>query len=92
MITIHKYKLDPEGTKIEVPANYEILCVKVQYDEPVVWILLDVDKPKDKKIRIGAYPTGGKINYFPGKYIDTCLLMDGRLVFHFFVLEVTNDQ
>ena len=73
-----------------MPKGAEILTVQVQHGEPHIWVL--VEKNGDEVFRtevmrtIDVFGTGDPM-YDPDgsrRYIGTCQLRDGRLVYHVF--------
>jgi polyribonucleotide nucleotidyltransferase len=86
MFTIYKYDLQTTGLQeIEVPINSRILCVQVQYNQPKIWILVDLDEKQRETINIVIKGTGHKINDVAGlNYIGSYQLESGNFVGHVF--------
>lgn len=86
MYTIYKYpfEINDEFT-LEMPASAQILSVQIQRNQPVLWALVNMDKPKQlRKFRI--YGTGHPIRQdrMSIVYIGTFQLYQGDLIFHLF--------
>ena len=83
MKRVYKYDIDVlDNFVLELPEDAQILTVQMQYGSPVIWALIDDDKPlKERKFRLAG--TGHPIEENV-KYIGTFQLMDGALVFHLF--------
>ena len=84
MTRIFKYPLlvidEPE---VIMPEGAKILCVQTQYDQPVLWALVDDAKPlKSKVFRIVG--TGRAIDFETEGYVGTFQVLEGGLVFHVF--------
>jgi hypothetical protein len=87
MKTIWKYKLELKGVQsIEVPQRSRPLSLKVQDNEPCVWILVpDTETDKKETITFTTFGTGQpNINVDNWFFLDTYLLNDGLFVFHVF--------
>ena len=75
--------------KIEMPLYAEILTIQSQFDEPMMWALVD---PKQiKEIRyFEVFGTGHSVpdldNDKKRKYINTFQVHGGSLIFHLFEL------
>lgn len=85
MKAIFKYLLEEkELSIIEMPKGSEILCVQLQNDKPCIWALVDEEKELGNRF-IELFVTGHPITELHNrKYIGTCQLLEGRLVFHCF--------
>ena len=83
---VYKYKLQITKVIQEVvlPLGAQILCIKMQNDELCMWALVDPDQTCDEVIKIRCAGTGHMIEEDVEYYIDTVMLLDGELVFHFF--------
>ena len=93
---IYKYHLsEPKQiTYIKMPVGAEILCCKVQNNDPCVWAIVDKDYVNTEERIFLILPTGASIPEhphlkLPGEYIDTIQIHECgvELVFHIF--EVT---
>ena len=82
---VYKYKLQITKVIQEVvlPLGAQILCIKMQNDELCMWALVDPDQPYNEVVKIRCAGTGHEITE-DVEYIDTVMLFDGALVFHFF--------
>ena len=82
---VYKYKLQITKVIQEVvlPLGAQILCIKMQNDELCVWALVDPDQTYNEVVKIRCAGTGHEITE-DVEYIDTVMLLDGELVFHFF--------
>ena len=82
---VYKYKLQLTEVIQEVvlPQGAQILCIKMQNDELCMWALVDPDQTYNEVVKIRCAGTGHEITE-DVEYIDTVMLLDGELVFHFF--------
>ena len=82
---VYKYKLQLTKVIQEVvlPQGAQILCIKMQNDELCMWALIDPDQTYNEVVKIRCAGTGHEITE-DVEYIDTVMLLDGELVFHFF--------
>lgn len=82
---VYKYKLQITKVIQEVvlPLGAQILCIKMQNDELCMWALVDPDQTYNEVVKIRCAGTGHEITE-DVEYIDTVMLLDGELVFHFF--------
>lgn len=82
---VYKYKLQITKVIQEVvlPLGAQILCIKMQNDELCMWALVDPDQTYNEVVKIRCAGTGHEI-IEDVEYIDTVMLLDGELVFHFF--------
>lgn len=82
---VYKYKLQITKVIQEVvlPLGAQILCIKMQNDELCMWALVDPDQTYNEVVKIRCAGTGHEITE-DVEYIDTVVLLDGELVFHFF--------
>jgi hypothetical protein len=84
MQTIHKFNVYPtEERHVEMPAGAQLLSVKSQNDIPQLWALVNTDRPMAKRL-ILARGTGHDCTDLPGTFIDTVVIHDDSLVFHYF--------
>ena len=88
MKTIHKYPLalPIKNTRISIPRNAEVLCIKEQDGVPTLWAKVDPNEIVMDMIIFRAtganYPEEEeKIE----KYIDTLMYCNASLVFHIFI-------
>lgn len=83
---VYKYKLQITKVIQEVilPLGAQILCIKMQNDELCMWALVDPDQTYNEVVKIRCAGTGHMIEEDVEDYIDTVMLLDGALVFHFF--------
>ena len=82
---VYKYKLQITKVIQEVvlPLGAQILCIKMQNDELCMWALVDPDQTYNEVVKIRCADTGHEITE-DVEYIDTVMLLDRELVFHFF--------
>jgi hypothetical protein len=84
MLTVYKEKLEiTKHQEVELPSGYKILTINLQNNLPMVWFLCDTENPK-VPVTIHMYGTGFDIAMYPGRYISTIFVDNGKLVFHFF--------
>ena len=69
--------------EVVLPLGAQILCIKMQNDELCMWALVDPDQTYNEVVKIRCAGTGHEITE-DVEYIDTVMLLDGELVFHFF--------
>ena len=83
---VYKYKLQITKVIQEVvlPLGAQILCIKMQNDELCMWALVDPDQTYNEVVKIRCAGTGHVVEEDIECYIDTVMLLDGALVFHFF--------
>jgi hypothetical protein len=86
MYSIYKYTLQTTGLQeIEVPVNSRILCVQVQYNQPNIWILVDLNEIEKETLNIIIKGTGFEIDSGTNlHYIGTYQLESGNFVGHVF--------
>lgn len=88
MKRVYKYPLQVDDINtLEVPGGYnsKVLSVQVQGNTPCAWILVNPDLPTSPiKLRIAG--TGHDIHE-EVEFIDSFQMMDGRLVFHAFLIK-----
>lgn len=83
MKTIYKYPLEvTDRQRIALPAG-QLLSLKVQNGQPVMWLLQESGAPKSARevIFVG---TGHEVPQDAGEYIGTAMLQGGHLVLHAF--------
>jgi hypothetical protein len=80
--TIWKFPLSvTDHQVIEMPSDAICLSVAVQAGVVCLWVEVDpATEPKKRLIRI--YGTGHPMSEFPGRYLNSFMLMGGDLVFH----------
>lgn len=85
MKTIHKYELYPINDMIILKTDHieRWLSVDVQRGMPVVWAVVDTDKPQQSHT-LYVRGTGHKMTGEEGSFLGTILLEGGSLVFHIF--------
>lgn len=79
---VWKFILEPE-IDIEMPGGAVILSGGIQYDDPVIWALVDPKQPKEVR-SFRAYGTGMSFDPTGLRFITTIQGIDGGLVFHIF--------
>jgi len=85
MQKIFKYPISlSEAQTIELPEGATMLSIKMQRGFPCMWVLLDPEAPKRLR-HFTLYPTGSIIPNRVGKYIDTFMTHEDKLVFHVFM-------
>ena len=85
MKTIYKYALEHvDEQEIETHEGFLDLCVKAQYGNAVLWLIVD---PNKKKIKVKVYiiATGQSFDPKDKRYLDSVLLLEGRIVWHIFL-------
>lgn len=84
MKTIWKYQLKETDNVFKVPKGSKILTCQVQYNEPVVWILVD-DKVLENIVAYFKISfTGHEADVDGLDYISTLQYHNGDLVAHVF--------
>jgi hypothetical protein len=84
MQKILKFPLSTSDVQtLEIPVDAKILCVKVQHGHPCAWVMLDPLAPTALR-HITLYSTGRIVPERIGRYIDTILMHEDRLVLHVF--------
>ncbi len=86
MKTIHKYDLNDPADAIHIETDHvdKWLSVDVQRGQPVVWAVVDTDKPKQAHT-FHVRGTGHPMTGAEGHFLGTILLAGGSLVFHVFL-------
>jgi hypothetical protein len=85
MKTIWKFPLEvTDFQHIKVPKGYRILTVRVQYDRPTLWAMVDPNETDVGPVEIRIFGTGHPMPDDPGRYIGTFQMSGGSLVFHVF--------
>lgn len=88
MKTIHKYPLQAEAhQRISLPETAEILSVESQYDDIVLYALVDTENLRTKWVDIYVFGTGHNIpeNLQNLRFMGTVKLYNGDLMFHIFI-------
>lgn len=81
---VYKYKLQvADIQQVILPAGAQILCIKMQNGEVCLWALVNPEEKYDEAVKIRCAGTGHLITENV-EYIDTVMMLDGALVFHFF--------
>ena len=82
---IYKYKLKVRDVQtIELPKDYQILCVGIQDEQPHMWVLIDDNKPLEE-VEFHTLGTGYSIpDDVEREYVSTYQMHGGSLVFHLF--------
>lgn len=69
---------------VEIPSGGEVLSVQVQYMEPVMWVMVDPDAPKEQR-RFTVKGTGHHFDISDlGRFIGTFQLAEGNFIGHLF--------
>lgn len=85
MKTIWKYNLAVTDLQmIEIPEDFEILSVQLQFGVPCLWVLVDPDTDKINRL-FEIIGTGNPIGNEKRTFIDTFQTASGELVFHVFL-------
>lgn len=98
MRSIYKYDViklserNEGGTVIEGPIT-KILTVQVQHDSIMIWAEIDTEMP-NRKFEVAAIGTGWPLDakncvLDTHDYLGTLQFMDGHLVLHIYIKEVT---
>lgn len=91
MKTIYKYVLKATDVQtIELPLESQLLSAKEQRNDIVLYALVESDEERSEEYQILAYGTGHDIttNLSDYLFLDTVLLNNGSLAFHFFFKRV----
>jgi len=86
MKTIHKYKLESDNDRIQMPKGAEILCLQVQHNIPCIWALVDPEKPLIGRSFI-TMGTDWSIDNDKMSYIGTYQIAAGAFIWHVFETE-----
>jgi hypothetical protein len=83
-VRVYKYPAGPGIFEHDMPEDAEILCFQVQQDVPCIWARVDVDAPTvpRKFALVGTGHVAPSLGQ--AKYIGTCQMYDGTLVWHLF--------
>lgn len=74
-----------ERQTVELPVGAKVLCVKMQHNTPCIWFITpQTNFPDVEKRTFVIYITGSTHKEIVGKYINTILMHDNRVVFHVF--------
>jgi hypothetical protein len=82
-IRIWKFPLRADLLELRLPADAEFLHLGMQFNEPFVWVKLDISKPLISR-RLRVYGTGQTLPEGPQKYIGTFMTLGGADVRHVF--------
>ena len=91
MKTIYKYVLKATDVQtIELPLKSQILSAKVQGNNIVLYALVEPNEERKEEYNVLAFGTGHDIaiNLSDYSFLDTVLLQNGSLAFHFFYKRV----
>lgn len=84
MKIVYKYPLVIDDyQKVTIPINAKLLCIKEQNGKLCLWALINKEETYTEQITIRCAGTGHPIKENV-EYIDSVMMMDGNLVFHFF--------
>lgn len=84
MRTVWKYELAIDDyIDVEIPKGAEILTFQIQSDKPCIWCLVDPNVEKETR-RFRLAGTGHDIKEDNLKYIGSCQVHEGVLIFHLF--------
>jgi len=89
--TIYKYALKATDVQtIELPLGSQLLSAKEQRNDIMLYALVETDEDGREEYNILAYGTGHDIttNLSDYSFLDTVLLQNDGLVFHFFYKRV----
>lgn len=95
MRKIFKYNLQvADETVLELPEGSDILHFDAQYDQPVLWALIDPEQKLHERRTFRMAGTGHVIDTKPRElsYIGTAQLSGGALVLHLFEIVHPKDQ
>lgn len=86
MKRVLKYTLQELGHQVvRLPEHAKILCVKAQYNIPVIYAEVDIDVDVENYTNIRIFGTGHTIpDSVKLEYIDTILVMEDQLVWHIY--------
>ena len=92
MRTIYKFGLKPLDFQIvEIQGLLKVLSAKEQYNNMVLYAMVDTDDKEITKVKIAIRGTGhelGELYNKPYKFINTIKLEGDKLMFHIFLMEV----
>lgn len=92
MKKIYKYTLMvTDEQTLELPLGSQLLCAKEQKDEVVVYALVNPTEENRENYKVLAYGTGHNIaeDLSDYSFLDTVLIFNGGLVFHFFYKRIS---
>lgn len=85
MKTIYKYKLDPSGKPVMMPASAEILSAREQGNDICVWAKVDTTDTVQVPRTFHVFGTGHEMPEDQNlRFVGTAILNGGALVFHVF--------
>ncbi|MEK6881675.1 MAG: hypothetical protein AABY22_18795, partial [Nanoarchaeota archaeon] len=88
---IYKYQIPIlNENEIEISGLIKVLSIVEQYENPVLYALVDKEDKKLSRIRVIILGTGHdarKLMDKEWKFISTLKFHDGDLMFHFFIKE-----
>lgn len=87
MTRIFKYQVAGDGFdewEVEMPVGAKILSAGIQYNKLMVWAIVNVDAPMEKRT-IGFYGTGSKLpDDFTKDHRHISTVFEGGFVWHIF--------
>lgn len=92
MLKIYKYKITPnDKIELPIPSGAKILTVQAQFENPVLWALVNPDSPVEQRF-FRLVGTGFDIREDASRlnYINTFQIYGGDLVFHLFEITPEN--
>lgn len=91
MNTIHKFELDIEDEQaVGIKGLIKVLSAEEQYDNLVLYAMVDTDNKEVSKVRIAIRGTGHPLGILftqPNKFLNTIKLRNGMLMLHIFLME-----
>jgi len=91
MKRIYKYTLEAQTEqKLELPLGSQVLTVKEQRNDAVLYALVNPNEEKKEVYQVLAFGTGHDIEYDLSDYnfLNSVLLYGGNLVFHLFIKRI----
>lgn len=87
MLTIHKINLEVKQVqRIVLPYEAEILTIQSQFDEPVLWAIVNTEVTVHEERIISMYETGKMLPEMSDKkYLSTIQSDGGNYVLHCFI-------
>lgn len=84
MKTIHKYYLRMDALcEIPMPEDSKILSVGVQFDNPAIWVEVDINK-KEVIRKFQLIQTGDVVEVSGKRFIGTFILNEGHYILHLY--------
>ena len=82
---IYKYPIPIQDyIKLTLPKGAEVLCVKIQWESPYIWALVDENETEKEERDFRIFGTGNYFDLTEYKYIGTFLHDGGVFVWHLF--------